>query len=97
VEPETPQKQDFGSPLVARVNTVLIPIVATLAVGVTVALHWRAYDRISKFLGLVLLLNLGIGLWLTFQKTRQAKKVGSVSLAQIAYTSLLLATILFTR
>jgi hypothetical protein len=97
VEPETPQKQDFGSPLVARVNTVLIPIVATLAVGVTVALHWRAYDRISKFLGLILLLNLGIGLWLTFQKTRQAKKVGSVSLAQIAYTSLLLATILFTR
>jgi hypothetical protein len=94
MEPETFQKQDFGSPLVARVNTVLISIVATLAVGVTIALHWRVYDRISKFLGLVILLNLGMGLWLTFQKTRQA---GSVSLAQIAYTALLLATILFTR
>ncbi|HWS16784.1 MAG TPA: hypothetical protein VN223_02160 [Candidatus Elarobacter sp.] len=97
MEPETFQKRDFGSLLVTRVNTVLIPIVATLAVGVTIALHWRVYDGISKFLGLVLLLNLGIGLWLTFQKTRQAEKASSVSLAQIAYTSLLLATILFTR
>jgi hypothetical protein len=94
MEPETFQKRDSGSPLVTRVNTVLIPIVATLAVGVTIALHWRVYDWISKFLGLVLLLNLGTGLWLTFQKTRQT---GSVSLAQIAYTALLLATILFTR
>jgi hypothetical protein len=97
VEAETPQKQDFGSSLIARVNTVLIPVVATLTVGVTIALHWRVYDGISKSLGIVLLLNLGMGLWLTFQKTRQAEKVGSVSLAQIAHISLLLATILFTR
>jgi hypothetical protein len=39
----------------------------------------------------------GFVLLLTFQKTHQAEKAGSVSLAQIAYTALLLATILFTR
>jgi hypothetical protein len=77
VEPETHQKQDLGSSLVARVNTILIPVVATFAVGVTIALHWRVYDGISKFLGLGLLFNLGMGLWLTFQKTRQAEKAGS--------------------
>jgi hypothetical protein len=97
MEPEKTQDQDFGTPRFARVTSVLLPIVAACSVSLSIVLHWRAYDLISKFLGLVLLFNLGIGLWAIFTQAGKDEKQRLAFMAQIAYTSLLLATILFNR
>ena len=97
MEPEKTQEQDFGRPRFARVNSVLVPVAATGLVCLAIVLHWRAYDLISKFMGTVLFLNLGAGLWVIFKKPGKDEKQHLVFMAQIAYTSLLLATVLFNR
>jgi hypothetical protein len=97
MEPEKTQDQDSGNPRFARVNAVLVPIVTTCSVCLAIVLHWRAYDLISKFVGLALLFGLGVGLWVIFKKPGKDEKQRLAFMAQIAYTSLLLATMLFNR
>jgi len=60
-------------------------------------LHWRDYDLISKFIGLTLLFGLGVGLWVIFKKPGKSEKQRLTFMAQIAYVSLLLATMLINR
>ncbi|MGB8132042.1 MAG: hypothetical protein WCG81_19810 [Candidatus Angelobacter sp.] len=97
MEPGKAQQHDFGRPLIPRVNSVLVPVVATALICLEVVLHWRAYDLISKFMGTILVLNLGTGLWVIFKKPGKDDNQRLVSMAQIAYASLILATMLFTR
>ena len=77
--------------------TILLAIVVTLDVSLAIARHWKTYDWLGKFLGIVLLLNLAIVPLTRIIKSRKREKPKPEKLIQTAYIWLLLATILFNR
>jgi hypothetical protein len=77
--------------------TILLAIVVTIDVSLTIARHWKTYDWLGKFLGIVLLLNLAIVPLTRIIKFRKGEKPKPEILVQTAYLWLLLATLLFNR
>ena len=77
--------------------TILLTLVVTFAVCFTIAGQWKTYDWIKKLLAGVLLLNLGTVPIAIIVRLRKGKTSKSDISVQVAYTWLLLATILFNR
>jgi hypothetical protein len=97
MEPATPAKEDFLKSRFYKGTTILIAIVVTIGVCFTIASHWRTYDWISKFLGIVLVFNLLVGPLPVIKRMRKGETARPEMLLQTAYIWLLLATLLFTR
>jgi hypothetical protein len=71
--------------------------VVTIDVSLAIVRHWKTYDSLGKFLGIVLLLNLVIVPLTRTIKFRRGEKPKPEILVQTAYIWLLLATLLFNR
>jgi len=98
MEQTKPENQGILEGRFNKTVTVLLTIVAALAVCLTIVLHWRTYDWINKFLAVGLLLNLANVLLTIIVKRRKgitAKPDRWVQTA--AYISLILAILLFNR
>jgi hypothetical protein len=72
-----------------------LAVVVTADVCIAIATHWKSYDLIGKFVGIVLLVSLAVGLRSVFMKPREGERYPGVSFAVIACSWLLLATFLF--
>ena len=45
---EKTQEEDFGGPRFDRVNSVLVPVVATCLVCLEIVLHWVIFKKLGK-------------------------------------------------
>jgi len=81
----------------SKVSTNLLPVVVTADVCLAIITHWKNYDWLGRFLAVVLMLNLGMALLLVFKKPREGERNRRVTYVSLAYSSLLLATLLFNR
>lgn len=92
-----PENQDSLERRFNKAGTLLLALVGTLAVCLTIVLHWRTYDWINKLLAVVLLLNLArVPLMLSIKGTKEITTRPETWL-QTAYVWIILATILFNR
>jgi len=81
---------------ISKVTTNLLPVV------VTVMFVWPSspigrITTVCRFLAVVLMLNLGVALLLVFKKPREGERNRRVTYVSLAYSSSLLATLLFNR
>jgi hypothetical protein len=90
-------KQSFLKGRFYNAITVLLAFIVTIDVCLAIAAHWRTSDSISKFLGVVLILNLLIAPLNVIIRSRRGEKATPDMLVRTAYIWLLLATILFNR
>jgi len=81
----------------SKVSTNLLPVVVTADVCLAIITHWKNYDWPGRFLAVVLMLNLGVALLLVFKKPREGERNRRVTYVSLAYSSSLLATLLFNR
>jgi len=81
----------------SKVSTNLLPVVVTADVCLAIITHWKNYDWLGRFLAVVLMLNLGMALLLVFKKPREGERNRRVTYVSLAYSSSLLATLLFNR
>ena len=95
-----PTKSGTQGPIEGRFYnavTILTAIVVPLAVCITIAGQWSAYDWTKKLLAIVLFLNLAIGPLAIIMKSRKGVTATPDMPVQVAYLWLLLATLLFNR
>ena len=97
MQPTTPVKQGFLKSRFYNASTIILAVIVTSAVCITIAGQWRSYDWVSKFLGIVLMLHLLIGPLTVIRRLKKGNSAGPDIFILIAYTWLLLATMLFTR
>lgn len=97
MEPARPEKQGWLVQSISKVTTNFLPVVVTADVCLAIITHWKNYDRLGKFLAIVLILNLAVALLAIFKKPREGEKNRRVTYVSLAYGSLLLATMLFNR
>jgi hypothetical protein len=97
MEPSTPENRGFIAGPFNNALTILLAFAVTIDVGLAIVTHWKTYDWLGKFLGIVLLLNLVIVPLARTIKFRRGEKPKPEILVQTAYIWVLLATMLFTR
>ena len=96
MEPATPAPAEkVNSGLYTR-GTIFLAVAITIDVLLAIALHWKTYDWLGKFLAVALMFNIVTGPPLIRLRKKQGN-AGTDTLVQSAYISLLLATILFNR
>jgi len=97
MEPTTSGNRGFIEGRFYNAITVLLAIVATFNVSFATVTHWKTFDWLGKFLGIVLLLNLVIvPLTMTIRLSKGEKPKPDM-LVQTAYIWVMLATLLFNR
>jgi hypothetical protein len=97
MEALTPGNRGFIAGPFYNALTILLAFLVTIDVSFAIVTHWKTYDWLGKFLGIVLLLNMAIVPLTTIIKLRKGEKAKPEMLVQTAYIWLLLATILFNR
>ena len=97
MEPTTPVKEDFLKSRLYKVTTILLAVVVTIGVCLAIASHWKTYDWLGKFLGIVLVLNLLAVPFAVIKGMRRGVPARPEMLIRTAYVWLLLATLLFNR
>lgn len=96
MEPSTPANQGFIAGRSYKILTTFLAFAVTTDVSLVIVRHWKTYDWLGKFLGIVLLLNLLIVfLTRTIKLGKEEKR--KPEMLQTAYIWLLLATMLFNR
>lgn len=96
MEPTRPDKGRLMQSI-STVMTNFLPVIVTADVCLAIITHWKNYDRLGKFLAIVLVLNLVGALFAIFKKPRGDERSCRVTYVSLAYGSLLLATLLFNR
>jgi hypothetical protein len=97
METSTPGKRGLIAGRFNNPITILLAVVVTIDVSLTIARHWKTYDWLGRFLGIVLLLNLVIVPLTIVIKSSKGEKPKPDMLVQTAYIWVLLATMLFSR
>jgi hypothetical protein len=97
MEPTTPGNRGFIEGRFYNAITVLLAIVVTFNVSFATVTHWKTFDWLGKFLGIVLLLNLVIVPLTMIIRLSKGEKPKPDMLVQTAYIWVMLATMLFNR
>jgi hypothetical protein len=66
---------------ISRITTDCLAAVVTADVCIAIITHWKNYDLLGRFLGIVLTLNLGVGLFVVLKKPREGRIIAVLHLS----------------